>query len=150
MGAIERNETAADRRRSVPPRVLLCKSGLEEHDRGVRYVMRNLVEAGMEVIYIVFHSPSEVAPVALQEDVDVIGISTSAGGHVAVAERIRSDLDELDVADIRFVMGGVIPDADKARLVELGAEAIFGPGSSMDRIVEGIRRVAAERRVAIG
>ncbi len=101
----------------APLRVLLCKSGLDEHDRGVRYVMRKLMEAGMEVVYLVFHDPGEVAAAALQEDVAVIGLSS-------------------------FVLGGIIPDADRTHIEDLGVVGVFGPGADPADIVATIRNSA--------
>ncbi len=119
----------------MPIRVLLCKSGLDEHDRGIRYLSRRLLEAGMEVIYVVFHDPREVASAAVDEDVDLIGISSSAGGHVAVVDQVRSDLQSLGSGETPILLGGVIPDADRPRLTELGVLEVFGPGSSPQAVI---------------
>jgi methylmalonyl-CoA mutase C-terminal domain/subunit len=126
--------------------VLLCKSGLEEHDRGVRYVARKLVEAGMEVIYIVFHSPAEAATVAVQEQVDVLGISSSAGGHLAVVRLIQSTLHELGESSLPLLVGGIIPDADRGPLEELGVVGVFGPGSRPADIVKAVRDAVVSSR----
>jgi methylmalonyl-CoA mutase C-terminal domain/subunit len=121
-----------------PIRILLCKSGLEEHDRGVRYVARKLVEAGMEVVYVVFHHPEEVVTAAVDEDVDVVGVSSSAGGHVAVVSTIRRGLDQHDMHSARIVVGGIIPTRDHDALRELGVIGVFGPGSAPQQITEAI------------
>ena len=131
---------------SHPIRVLLCKSGLEEHDRGVRYVARKLVEAGMEVIYIVFHSPAEVATIAVQEQVDLLGISSSAGGHLAVVRLIQSTLHELGESSLPVLVGGIIPDADRGPLEELGVVGVFGPGSRPADIIEAVRNAILSSR----
>lgn len=135
--------------RASPIRVLLCKSGLEEHDRGVRYVARALMDAGMEVVYVVFHDPGEIAGIAVQEDVDVVGISSSAGGHLAVAQTIREDLNAHGAHDVSLLMGGIIPTADQVPLGAFGVVGVFGPGSSPARIVEAIRTAAERRRAAL-
>lgn len=125
-----------------PIRVLLCKSGLEEHDRGVRYLARKLVEAGMEVIYIVFHDPAEVASVAVQERVDLVGISSSAGGHMQVVRLIQAGLSASGEGSLPILVGGIIPDADRPQLDELGVVGVFGPGSRPADIVDLIRKAA--------
>ena len=127
---------------TVPIRVLLCKSGLEEHDRGVRYLARKLVEAGMEVIYIVFHDPGEVASVAVQERVDLVGLSSSAGGHIEVVRLIQAGLRALGEGSIPILVGGIIPDADRPRLDDLGVVGVFGPASRPAEIVEAVRNAA--------
>ena len=131
---------------SLPIRVLLCKSGLEEHDRGVRYVARKLVEAGMEVIYIVFHNPAEVASVAVQEQVDLLGISSSAGGHVEVVRLIQASLNDLGEGSLPILVGGIIPDTDRGKLGELGVVGVFGPGSRPAEIVDAVRQAALVSR----
>lgn len=123
-------------------RVLLCKSGLDEHDRGVRYVMRKLRDAGMEVIYLVFHDPGEIAAAAVQEDVAVIGLSSFAGGHIAAVTRIRDDFHAAGAPLPPLVLGGIIPDADRAHVAELGVVGVFGPGSDPADIIETIRNSA--------
>lgn len=131
---------------SLPIRVLLCKSGLEEHDRGVRYVARKLVESGMEVIYIVFHNPEEVATIAVQERVNLLGISSSAGGHLSVVRRIQESLQELGEGSLPILIGGIIPDADRPKLAEMGVIGVFGPGSRPSEIVEAVRNSVLSSR----
>ncbi len=138
---VDRRDTAADG--SAPLRVLLCKSGLDEHDRGVRYVMRKLRDAGMEVIYLVFHDPGEVAPAALQEDVSVIGLSSFAGGHIAAVTRIRDDFHAAGAPLPPLVLGGIIPDAERDAVAALGVVGVFGPGSDPTDIIDTITTAAA-------
>ena len=133
---------------SLPIRVLLCKSGLEEHDRGVRYVARKLVESGMEVIYIVFHDPVEVATVAVQERVDLVGISSSAGGHLEVVRLIQASLQDLGERSLPILVGGIIPDADRLKLKSLGVIGVFGPGSRPSEIIDAVRSAVSSTREA--
>lgn len=128
-----------------PIRVLLCKSGLEEHDRGVRFLARRLRDEGMEVIYVVFHDPAEAALAAVQEDVAVLGLSSSAGGHIEVVRRIRDELRKHNAGDIVIIAGGVIPDSDNKRLQALDVAGIFGPGSNPAAIASAIRTAVASR-----
>ena len=129
-----------------PVRVVLCKSGLDEHDRGARYVARKLMEAGLEVVYLVFRHPGEVAPAVIQEDADVIGLSSFAGGHIAAVQRIREDLVAQGTPDTPIVVGGIVPDADVPSLEELGVVAIFGPGSDPAAIATVMAGSVADSR----
>jgi methylmalonyl-CoA mutase C-terminal domain/subunit len=109
-------------------------------------VARKLVESGMEVIYIVFHNPAEVATVAVQERVDLLGISSSAGGHVAVVSHVRDKLHELGEEALPILVGGIIPDADRSRLEDLGVIGVFGPGSRPGDIVDAVREAVTSAR----
>lgn len=122
-------------------RVLLAKPGLDGHDRGVKVVARALRDAGMEVIYTGLHKSSEqIVESALQEDVDVIGLSSLSGSHMALFPRIMDLLKENDMIDDTLVIvGGIIPDVDIPKLKEAGIEGIFGPGTDTTAIVNFIR-----------
>lgn len=126
-------------------RVLLGKTTMESHDRGVRYLATMLREAGMEVIYVNFLEPQEVLDAALQEDVDVIGISSSVEGHVPVARVITQKLKELQMDDILVLFGGVIPERDFPTLYDMGVKGIYGPGSSAQEVIEFIERNVRKR-----
>ena len=129
-----------------PIRVLIAKVGLDGHDRGVKIVARALRDAGMDVIYTGLHrTPQEVVDAAIQEDVDVIGISILSGAHMTVFPRVLSLLAERGAVDIPLVGGGVIPDEDVAALTELGVKAILLQDTPPEAIVAAIRRVVAER-----
>ena len=110
------------------------------HDRGVRYLCGVLRDAGFEVIFTNFLLPDEIAVAAIQEDVDVIGVSSSSGGHLPVFERLLSQLAERGARDILLLAGGIIPPADARRLREWGVGEVFGPGSSAQELVDFIRR----------
>lgn len=131
-------------------RVLLGKTTMEAHDRGVRYLATKLREAGMEVIIINFLEPKEVLDAAIQEDVDVIGVSSSVEGHLPVARRITQLLRENDKQDVLLIFGGVIPERDFAPMKEMGVKGIFGPGSSADSVIEFIRNSVRKPRVHAG
>lgn len=126
-------------------RVLMAKAGLDGHDRGVKVVARALRDAGMEVIYTGLHnSPDQVVKAALQEDVDVIGVSILSGAHMTIFPRILDKMREYGMDDVVLIGGGIIPEEDKGKLKEMGVEAIFGPGATTQEIVEFIReRVAS-------
>ncbi|HEY1238944.1 MAG TPA: cobalamin B12-binding domain-containing protein [Bryobacteraceae bacterium] len=123
-----------------PIRVLVAKPGLDGHDRGAKVIARALRDAGMEVIYTgLRQTPEMIVNAALQEDVQVIGLSILSGAHNAIVPRVIELLKEKDMADVKVVVGGIIPDEDAAVLRQQGVAAIFQPGSSLDSIVEFIR-----------
>jgi methylmalonyl-CoA mutase C-terminal domain/subunit len=127
-------------------RVLVAKVGLDGHDRGVRIVARTLRDAGMEVIYTGLHrTPEEVVEAAIQEDVDVIGVSILSGAHMTVFGRLLKLLAARDATDILVVGGGVIPDEEVTQLKALGVKEIMLQDSPPDAIVAMIRRIVAER-----
>jgi methylmalonyl-CoA mutase C-terminal domain/subunit len=129
-------------------RVLVAKPGLDGHDRGVKIVASALRDAGMEVIYTGLHqSPEAVVATALQEDVDVIGLSLLSGAHKAICRKIARLLREQRLDDVKIVVGGTIPATDAAYLKRLGVVGIFGPGSPTREIVEFVRRAAESQRV---
>jgi methylmalonyl-CoA mutase cobalamin-binding domain/chain len=129
-----------------PIRVLIAKVGLDGHDRGVKVVARTLRDAGLDVIYTGLHrTPQEVVDAAIQEDVDVIGISILSGAHMTVFPRVLDLLAAKGAADILVVGGGVIPDEDVAALTALGVKDILLQDTPPEAIVAMIRRVVAER-----
>ena len=124
-----------------PVRILMAKVGLDGHDRGVKVVARALRDAGFEVIYTGLHrTPEEVVEAAVQEDVDVIGLSILSGAHMALVPPVLEHLKANDAADIKVVVGGVIPVNDRQKLRDLGAAAVFDQDTGTDMIVEWIRR----------
>ena len=121
-------------------RVLIAKPGLDGHDRGAKVIARALRDAGMEVVYTgIRQTPEMIAEAALQEDVDVIGLSILSGAHMALFPRVMDLLRENDMEDVLVVAGGIIPDEDIPTLNEMGIRGIFGPGTSTDTIVAFIR-----------
>ena len=121
-------------------RVLIAKPGLDGHDRGAKVIARALRDAGMEVIYTgIRQTPEMIAEAALQEDVDVVGLSILSGAHMALFPRIVSLLHENGLDDVLVVAGGIIPDEDVPALNEMGVEGVFGPGTPTDEIVDFIR-----------
>lgn len=120
-------------------RVVMAKPGLDGHDRGVKVVARSLADAGMEVIYLGLRVPEEtVVETALQEDVDVIGISNLSGALVPITARILELLAEKDGQDILLVVGGTVLEEDKLALNRMGVEGVFGPGTDAGDIVRFI------------
>ena len=128
-------------------RCLVAKVGLDGHDRGAHVIARALRDAGFEVIYSGLHrSPDEVVQAAVQEDVDVVGISILSGAHNTLVPKILDGLREYDAFDDRLVLvGGIVPDDDKDELRAQGVDEIFGPGASMEEMIAYIREHAPER-----
>ena len=127
-------------------RVLLAKVGLDGHDRGVKVVARCLRDAGMDVIYTGLHrSPEEVVDAAVQEDVDVLGISLLSGAHMTIFPRIMKRLKERGVEDMLLLGGGVIPDDDVIALKKMGVAEILLQDTPPEAIVETVRRLVRER-----
>jgi methylmalonyl-CoA mutase C-terminal domain/subunit len=132
---------------SHPIRVLVAKPGLDGHDRGAKVIARALRDAGMEVIYTgLRQTPEMIVNAALQEDVEVIGLSILSGAHNAIVPRVLQLLREKDMADVRVIVGGIVPDEDAEALKKLGVAAVFQPGASLDAIVNFIRADVAERQ----
>ncbi len=121
-------------------RVLVAKPGLDGHDRGAKVVARALRDAGMEVIYTgLRQTPEMIAEAALQEDVDVVGLSVLSGAHMVLLPRIVELLRKNDMSDVLVVAGGIIPDEDVPSLKEAGVHGIFGPGTLTEDIVKFIQ-----------
>lgn len=119
-------------------RVLVAKVGLDGHDRGIKVVARLLRDAGMEVVYTgLFQTPESVATAAIQEDVDVVGLSMLSGAHMTLAPLVVTALRQRG-SDIPVVLGGIVPPHDLDELQELGVAAVFGPGASAEEIVTTI------------
>jgi methylmalonyl-CoA mutase, C-terminal domain len=129
-------------------RVLVAKPGLDGHDRGAKVVARALRDAGMEVIYTgIRQTPEMIAEAALQEDVDVVGLSILSGAHMELFPRVTKALEERGIGpdDVLLFAGGIIPSDDIAALKEVGFKAIFGPGSSTEDIIQFVRDNVAVR-----
>ena len=129
-------------------RVLVAKPGLDGHDRGAKVIARALRDAGMEVIYTGLHqTPEMVASAAIQEDVDVVGLSIMSGAHSHLVPTIIKLLREQDAGDIPVLLGGIIPDQDTAEMEDAGVKGIFTPGTTLEVVVNKVRG-AAERKWA--
>jgi methylmalonyl-CoA mutase C-terminal domain/subunit len=127
-----------------PIRVLVAKPGLDGHDRGAKIIARALRDAGMEVIYTgLRQTPEMIVNAALQEDVQVIGLSILSGAHKAIVPRVMELLREKDMTDVKVVIGGIIPDEDAAALKRDGVAGVFQPGASLEEIVGFIRSAVA-------
>jgi methylmalonyl-CoA mutase C-terminal domain/subunit len=129
-------------------RCLVAKVGLDGHDRGAHVISRAFRDAGFEVIYSGLHkSPEEIVQAAVQEDVDVLGISILSGAHDTLVPKIVDGLEEYGAfEDTLLLVGGIIPDDDEAELKELGVAEVFGPGASMDEMITFVRENVPERR----
>ncbi|MGI8423804.1 MAG: cobalamin B12-binding domain-containing protein [Chloroflexota bacterium] len=126
-----------------PIRVLVAKPGLDGHDRGAKVVARGLRDAGMEVIYTgIRQTPEMIAEAALQEDVDVIGLSIHSGAHLDLFPRIMQALRARGVTDTPVIAGGIIPTQDHPTLREIGITRVFGPGTALSEIVDAVRDAA--------
>src|SRR3954464_4394339 len=125
---------------SIPIRVLVAKPGLDGHDRGAKVIARALRDAGMEVIYTgLRQTPEMIVNAALQEDVQVIGLSILSGAHNAIVPRVMELLRARQMDDVKVIVGGIVPDEDAAALKAQGVAAVFQPGASLEGIVEFIR-----------
>jgi methylmalonyl-CoA mutase C-terminal domain/subunit len=121
-------------------RVLVAKPGLDGHDRGAKVVARALRDAGMEVIYTgLRQTPEMIAEAALQEDVDVVGLSILSGAHMALAPRIIELLKNNGQSHVKIFIGGIIPDEDLTKLKEMGIAGVYGPGASTEDIIRDVR-----------
>lgn len=121
-------------------RVLVAKPGLDGHDRGAKVIARALRDAGMEVIYTgLRQTPEMIVNAALQEDVQVIGLSILSGAHNAIVPRVMDLLREKRMTDVAVIVGGIIPDEDAGELKKQGVAAVFQPGASLEEIVRVVR-----------
>ena len=120
-------------------RIVIAKPGLDGHDRGAKVIARALRDAGMEVIYTgLRQSPEDIVEAAIQEDVQFIGLSILSGAHNHIFPKVIELLKEKNIDDIRIIAGGIIPDEEIPKWNEMGIEAIFGPGSSTNEIIDYI------------
>jgi methylmalonyl-CoA mutase C-terminal domain/subunit len=120
-------------------RLMVAKPGLDGHDRGARIIARAFRDAGFEVVYTGLHqAPEEIVEAAIQEDVDMIGLSSLAGAHMYLFSRVVELLKEKDAEDIVVIGGGIVPDDDILKLKKAGIKAVFTPGTPLDEIVEWI------------
>ena len=120
---------------TMPIRILIAKPGLDGHDRGAKVVARALRDAGCEVIYTGLHqTPAQIAEIAVQEDVDGLGLSTLSGAHLTLFPSVVEELEARDAGDIVVFGGGIIPSDDVRVLEKAGISPIFGPGTSLDDI----------------
>ena len=126
-------------------RVLVAKPGLDGHDRGAKVVARALRDAGMEVIYTgLRQTPEMIAEAALQEDVDVVGLSILSGAHMALVPRVLELLKTNGQEKVKIFIGGIIPDEDLPHLKEMGVAGIYGPGASTEDIIRQVRAAVTE------
>lgn len=133
----------------MPARILVTKPGLDGHDRGAKIVARILRDAGYEVIFTgIRQTVDEIASIALQEDVDAIGLSILSGAHLGLTKRVADALAARDLADVALIVGGTIPAGDVDELLRLGAAAVFPTGTTTEQIVAGVARVLEERAPA--
>src|SRR5215467_7453381 len=124
----------------LPIRVLVAKPGLDGHDRGAKVIARALRDAGMEVIYTgLRQTPEMIVNAALQEDVQVIGLSILSGAHNAIVPRVMELLHQNGMDDVKVLVGGIIPDNDAEELKRKGVAAVFQPGASLEAIVDFVR-----------
>jgi methylmalonyl-CoA mutase C-terminal domain/subunit len=122
-------------------RVLVAKPGLDGHDRGAQVIARALRDAGMEVIYTgLRQTPEMIAESALQEDVDVVGLSILSGAHMALLPRILELLRANGQENVKIFVGGIIPDEDVPRLMEIGVAGVYGPGTLTEQVIQDVRQ----------
>ncbi|MBI4295074.1 MAG: cobalamin B12-binding domain-containing protein [Chloroflexi bacterium] len=127
-------------------RVLVAKPGLDGHDRGAKVVARALRDAGMEVIYTgIRQTPEMIAETALQEDVDAVGLSILSGAHLELFPLVVEQLKRKGLADVPVLVGGIIPEDDYPALQQMGIRSVFGPGTSLQQIIDAVREAATSR-----
>lgn len=132
-----------------PFKILLAKAGLDGHDRGVKVVARALRDAGMEVVYTGLHqTPEQIVEAAVQEDVDAVCLSILSGAHMTLFPRVKELMDLAGLEDTLLSGGGIIPEDDMQELTRLGVGRLFGPGSSLESIIEYFRDEIPRRREA--
>jgi methylmalonyl-CoA mutase C-terminal domain/subunit len=130
-----------------PIRILVAKPGLDGHDRGAKVLVRAFRDAGMEVIYTgLFQTPQMIASAALQEDVDVVGLSILSGAHMTLFPAIMEELRRVGRDDTLVVAGGTIPEDDVPQILGLGVAAVFGPGTNLFEIIDFVRQNAPVRQ----
>ncbi len=130
----------------MPRRILIAKPGLDGHDRGAKVVARALRDAGFEVIYSGLHrTPQQIVAMALEEDVDAIGLSTLSGAHATLFPMVMDELRMAGVDDVIVFGGGIVPPADIVTLMESGLARIFTPGSPLSEMVEWVKATVPER-----
>ncbi|BCU69217.1 methylmalonyl-CoA mutase [Stygiolobus caldivivus] len=128
-------------------KVLVAKLGLDGHDRGAKVIARALKDAGMEVVYTgLRQTPEQIVKAALQEDVDVIGVSILSGAHLELVPLVVQQMKEKGLNDVVLVVGGVIPPQDIPKLKEMGVDEVFLPGSSLKEITERITKAVSTKR----
>lgn len=128
-------------------RVLIAKPGLDGHDRGAKLVARALRDGGMEVIYTGIRQTSQmIVETALQEDVDVIGLSSLSGAHLELFSEVMAGLKEKDMENVVVVAGGIIPEDDIPELEKIGVKAMFGPGTPTLEIVKSIQKLVTDEK----
>ncbi|SHH14974.1 cobalamin B12-binding domain-containing protein [Thermosipho atlanticus] len=126
-------------------RVLIAKPGLDGHDRGAKVVAKALRDAGMEVIYTgLRQTPEQIVRSAIQEDVDLIGLSILSGAHMNICEKLLKFMKENGIEDVPVFVGGIIPPDDVETLKKMGIKEVFGPGTPLSTIVEKIRKIFSE------
>ena len=131
---------------AAPIRVLIAKPGLDGHDRGAKVVARALRDAGMEVIYVgLRQTPETIVDSAIEEDVDLIGLSCLSGAHMALFPRVLKLLKQRKAGDVPVFAGGIIPDEDAKALRKAGIKAVFGPGTTLEEIVTTARKLTRSR-----
>ena len=129
-----------------PLKVLIAKPGLDGHDRGAKVLARGLRDEGFEVVYTgLRQTPEMIVTAALQEDVDVVGLSILSGAHMTLVPRVTKLLQDEGLDDVIVVVGGIIPDDDAAQLREAGVAGIFGPGTTIGEVAEFLRANARPR-----
>ncbi len=133
-----------------PPRVIVTKIGFDGHDRGSRVIAACLRDAGMEVIYTPpWQEIPTVVKLTMEEDADVIGISSLATDHLIVP-KLMAALKEAGLSDVQIIVGGIVPAKDESMLLECGVARVFHPGTSLDDVVDSVRALSEKRRALLG
>ena len=127
-------------------RVLIAKPGLDGHDRGAKVIARALRDAGMEVIYTgLRQTPEMITTAALQEDVDVVGLSILSGAHMTLVPRVMNSLQTAGLGDVAVFVGGIIPEEDWPALRKIGVRAVYGPGTSTEQVINDVKKIVSDQ-----
>ena len=136
----ENYNRGAELKKNQRPRILIARFSLDGHDRGILTVMHALRNAGMEIVYIFFSDPKEIVKVAVEEAVDLIGVTSSQGEHLLVCSQLMDELNK-QKTDVPVIIGGVIPSVDVQKLLDMGIKRVFGPGSKPSDAVSFISQI---------
>lgn len=126
-------------------RVVMAKVGLDSHDLGARYLSRKLSEAGLEVIFVEFYEPKELVNACIQENADILGISSMTGSHLQIVGGVMEEMRKKELTDIPLVVGGIIPIQDHQALKEMGVQEVFPTGKNVEEIVRFFKEIPPPR-----
>ena len=133
---------------SKPIKVLIAKPGLDGHESGAKVIARALADAGMEVVYTgIRQTPQMITKIALQEDVDIVGLSILSGAHKELCARIISSFKKKGISDIPIIVGGIIPESDVPKLKKMGIKEVFDPSTTINQVVGCVQKLVKNKKI---